>query len=258
VVGAPIHIVHVSVPGRDEAALQGFIEKVRTFAERLRVFFRVERVELGRTPSVRDIARVIVDKGAERRCQLIVMAAQREAFFRELFGRISDRVTRTSRLPVVLVETPRRGLKIPERPRRIMVAVLEEFRAEPFTLASMLTSSATAPEVELLAVKVVELPMATPLDALGVADTLRREEREFAGLVGDQIKRLGRLFTPRMLATREAGSELAEYAAEAQVDLIVTATSRPGGFRRLLAGPVYELVARAPCVVLVYFPGKGA
>jgi nucleotide-binding universal stress UspA family protein len=185
------------------------------------------------------------------------MAAHRESFFRELFGRISDRVARDSRHMVVLVETPHRAATIPRRPSKILIPILSEaYDASPYIIASALTSTATTPDSELVVARVVQLPPTTPLDAMEVSKTLKMLEKSFSYYVANSIQSLGRLFTPRILPVREVGRDVAAYVQDIEADAIVLWSDKPAGFRKLLPREAYDIVAKAPCVVLVVFHKK--
>ena len=256
--GAPVFITHVKTGTEDEIKSHEFLAELMKFAESLKVKVRYNVVDTGKgNVKVGDIASAIVTEAEWRGCQAVIMSAQREPFFRELFGRVSDRVARATRCRVVLVETPWIGLTIPRKPSKILIPVLsDEVNPEPFILASALTSSAAVPDVELTAVRVMELPPTTPLDAIEVSYSLRAQEKHFSAWISECIQSSGRLFTPRILAVRGIGPELSRYAKDTGTDLIIMSCARPQKFKSLLSRSEYELVKKSPCIVLVVFPER--
>lgn len=252
--GSRVHVVHVQTGEEKHPEVETFLNDLKEFGRQLKVKFDVEQVAAKTTsPEVHEIADVIVGKASEKQVQAIVMSAHREAYFRELFGRVSDRVARLAKYKVVLVETPHPGLAIPRQPRRLLLPVLgDQLTPDPFIIAAALTSSAAVPEVDLVAARVIVLPMTAPLDA--VEENMKHLEQEFSLRISVYIQSLGRLFTPRIIPVREAGIEIAEYAKGMGADLMVLSSEGASGFRGLLTAEEYEVVKRAPCVVLVVFP----
>jgi nucleotide-binding universal stress UspA family protein len=253
--GSEVIIFHVDTALDTQTKAAYFVSELQKFSKTLRVRYKINRVK-GRTndPNADKIAAEIVLEGEKNSCQAIVMSAHREAVFRELVGRVSDRVARKAAKTVLLVETPYPGLAIPRNPRKILIPVLRnDFRPDAFIIASALTSSASVPDVEITAAKIIELPSTTPLEAIEASGLLRKEEREFSLAISTYIKSLGRLFNPRIVAVRDVGSEVSEFARENGTDLMIMVGDKPTGFR-LMASQKYDIVARAPCITLIVFP----
>ncbi len=208
-------------------------------------------------PSVEEIAKSIVSVTESRGAQAVVMSAHREPFFRELFGRVSDHVTRVSKRRVVLVETPRSGVVIPKNPKRILIPVLKEQHPDPYIIAAALTSSASVADVDITAAKIIELPPTVPLDAIDTVQSLRKEERDFSFFTSLAIKTLGRFINPKILPVREVGPDVARYVEDRAVDVMVMYSARETGFYSFLTKDEYDLVSKSPCVVLVTVSGVG-
>ncbi len=250
--GSLVRILHVKTGDDEPERRAQYLDRLKDFSSNLKVTFKLEDVQSREPfPSISEIAESIVQKSEEFSCGSIVMSAHREDFFTELFGRISDRVARTAKCRVVLVETPKAGLQIPKNPSKILIPALEEeLDPEPFILAGALTSSASVPNVEILVTKIVQLPPSVPLDAVNVPEIFRREEQEFSSAIGSYIQSLGRFLTPRILPVRRIGQDVATYATDLGVDMIIL-SSRKTGHRSLLPKNGYEIVSRAPCISLV-------
>lgn len=253
--GSKVYVTHV-LEGEED---HGFEEKLKAdidgLAKSLSVKYEfVEVKPTSQPPGVEEVAEALVRTVREKGAQAVVMSAHREPLFRELFGRVSDHVGRTSPSRVVLVETPQEGVKVPKNPKRILVPVLKEQHPDPFIIAAALTSSASVADVEITAAKIFVLPRTVPLDAVEMALPLRREEREFSTFTSFAIKTLGRLISPKILPVREVGGDVAQYIKDEQIDVVVMFSNRETGFYSFLTKDEYELVRKSPCVVIVTVP----
>ncbi|MDE1853766.1 MAG: universal stress protein [Thaumarchaeota archaeon] len=254
--GSKVIVTHVLEGEEDhafEAKLKADVEKL---AKSLSVKYEfVEVRPSSQPPRVVEIAEALVQTVRDRGAQAVVMSAHREPLFRELFGRVSDHVGRTSPSRVVLVETPQEGVTIPTNPKRILVPVLKEQHPDPFIIAAALTSSASVADVEITAAKIFVLPRTVPLDAVEMATPLRKEERDFSTFTSFAIKTLGRLINPKILPVREVGSDVAQFIKDEKIDIVVMFSNRETGFYSFLTKDEYELVRKSPSVVIVTVPG---
>ncbi len=253
--GSKVYVTHV-LEGQEEHAEEEKIKSdLEALARALSVKYELVEVETqSHPPGVEEIAKALVDTAVVKKAQAIIMSAHREPLFRELFGRVSDHVSRHSPTKVVLVETPQQGVSIPKNPRRILVPVLKEQHPDPFIIAAALTSSASAADVEITAAKIIELPPTLPLDAVDTALPLRQEERDFSTFTSLAIKTLGRLINAKILPVREVGNDVARFVKDRQVDVLVMYSGRETGFYSFLTKDEYEVVRKSPCVVLVTLP----
>ena len=255
--GATVYVTHVKEP-QDDTEHEGTMKKqVDGLAKRLSVKHEYVDVNpISHPPGVDEISKGIVRTAMDVKAQAIVMSAHREPLFRELFGRVSDHVARTSPTRVVLVETPQLGVTIPEHPQRILVPVLKEQHPDPYIIAAALTSSASAADVEITAAKIIELPPTLPLDAIDTVQSLRKEEREFSHFTSFAIKTLGRLISPKILPVREVGNDVAAFVKDKSIDVLVMFSGRETGFYSFLTKDEYEIVSKSPCVVIVTLPSE--
>ncbi len=253
--GSKVYATHVLEGEEDHAFEQKMKADMDRVAKSLAVKYELlEVTPASQPPGVEDIARALVKTAEDKQAQAIVMSAHREPLFRELFGRVSDHVGRTASTRVVLVETPQAGVEIPKNPKRILVPVLKEQHPDPFIIAAALTSSASVADVEITAAKIFSLPPTLPLDAVEMAQPLRKEEREFSFLTSFAMKTLGRLINPKILPVREVGTDVAEFIREKKIDVLVMFSKRETGFYSFLTKDEYEIVRRSPCVVIVTVP----
>lgn len=257
--GSKVFVTHV-LEGEEDHAFEAKIKKdIEALASALSVKYEfVEITPASQPPGVDELAKALVDTASARGAQAIVMSAHREPLFRELFGRVSDHVGKTSKTRVVLVETPQIGAVIPKNPKRILVPVLKEHHPDPFIIAAALTSSASAADVEIVAAKIIELPPTVPLDAIDMAQSLKKEEREFSYFTSLAIKTLGRFINPKIIPVREPGEDVARYAKENGIDVLVMFSERETGFYSFLTKDEYEIVSRSPCIVIVTLPSAQA
>ena len=255
--GSKVYVTHVLEGEEDHANEKKLKEDIDELAHTLSV--KHEFIEVhpsSQPPGVDEIAEALVRTVRERKAQAVVMSAHREPLFRELFGRVSDHVSRISPSRVVLVETPQAGVKVPKNPRRILIPVLKEQHPDPFIIAAALTSSASVADVEITAAKIFSLPPTVPLDAVEMAFPLRKEEREFSSFTSFAIKTLGRLINPKILPVREVGNDVARFIKDKRIDVLVMFSNRETGFYSFLTRDEYEIVRRSPCVVIVTVPSS--
>jgi hypothetical protein len=95
-----------------------------------------------------------------------------------------------------------------------------------------------------------------PLEAVEFSDTLKDAERDFAFSVGDSIRSLGRIFTPRILVSRQLGRDVGEFALSERADLMILTGRRSRDFASLFGRDTTDIVKNSPCVVLVVFPQR--
>ncbi len=256
--GSKVYVTHVLEGDEEHAAEDRIRHDIDELAKSLAVKYEfVEVRPSSNPPGVDEIAKSLVAQAEKNGAQAIVMSAHREPIFRELFGRVSDHVGRTSRTKVVLVETPQEGVSIPRNPKRILIPVLKENHPDPFIIAAALTSSASVADVEITAAKIFSLPPTLPLDAVEVARPLRQEEREFSYFTSLAIKTLGRFINPKILPVREVGVDVAEFIKDKGIDVLVMFSGRETGFYSFLTKDEYEIVKKSPCVVIVTVPEAG-
>lgn len=255
--GSKVIVTHVLEGVEAHAFEVQFRRDLEEFAKKLSVQFEYVTVDPpSKPPSVEEIAKSIVNAANANNAQAIVMSAHREPLFRELFGRVSDHVARSTEKRLVLVETPHEGVTLPKNPKRIFIPVLRETHPDPFIIAAALTSSASVPDVEIIVAKIIDLPPTVPLDAVETSQSLRKEERDFSFFTSLAIKTLGRLFTPKILPVREVGNDVAQFIKDKGIDVIVMYSTRETGFYSFLTKNEYEIVSKSPCVVLVTLAGQ--
>jgi nucleotide-binding universal stress UspA family protein len=252
--GAPVYVVHALVPGmrRDLS----FFDFVREHAARLGVDLRLRQAEL-RSSNRREIAKLIAASARELDAQAIVMAGHKEGAMTRLLGRVSDTVAKLAECRVLIAESGTMVREKLERPRRVLVAYLKEnLDPEPLIVAAAMTSSAWPASLEILAVRFVRVPETVPLDSDELSRALRRLERDFFQRISEATKSLGRVIVPKLQPVREPGEDIAVYARDNQVDLILLPWGRPGRLRALGRPDDVVLVNRAPCPVVLVFGAK--
>ena len=253
--GSKVFVTHVLEGEEDHSFEKKLKEDIEKLARSLSVKYEfVEVRPRSQPPGVEEVAEALVRTVREKQAQAVVMSAHREPLFRELFGRVSDHVSRICPARVVLVETPQAGVEIPRNPRRILIPVLKEQHPDPFIIAAALTSSASVADVEITAAKIFSLPPPLPLDAVEMALPLRHEERDFSLFTSFAIKTLGRLINPKILPVREVGNDVARFVKDNKIDVLVMFSKRETGFYSFLTREEYEIVRKSPIVVIVTVP----
>ncbi len=254
--GSTVNIMHVNSVTDSSEENEKFLNKLDHIATDLKVKYNVQCIgEQSVEPSITEIAHTIISESEKLGSQVIVMAAHRESFFREFFGRTSDKVTPKSNRNVILVETPRPIINLPKAPSKILIPVLrDEYDPSPYIVAAALSSTATVANSELVVAKIMCLPPTIPLDAVNTSKSLRNLEQNFSYNVVSSIKNLGRPFTSKVLPVRDIGKDVNNYATEIKADIIILSSPKPSGFHKFLPREEYDIVGNATCIVLVVFP----
>lgn len=250
--GSQLVMYHVSSDG--ERIDESFRKDLLSLAEKLRIHVKVVN-ERSEDSSFDTIARMIVMEAVKESCQAVIMAAHKEGFFKELVGRVSDRVARRNPTKTILVETPRPDIRITASPRKIAVLVKPGTEVkDAFIIAAALTSLATSPDADLIAAQAIVLPRTVPMDAMEYSEEIRLMERRFAEQISLSIKNLGRVFSPRILAARNLGKDIAEFVIREKVDILILTGHRRNLVSGLFGTDTKDIVGNSPCISLVVFP----
>ncbi len=256
--GSKVIAFHVKTELSDKSIREKTLKSIDEFATCFNVNYEIKETQT--LVSSKDIAKIsdkIAIAAKEYKCQAVVMSAYKEGFVREFFGRISDRVARKAECDVVLVETPRTGMSIPRQIKEIVIPILKDgFTPAPLIIAAALTSSASIPDYELLVARVVNIPLTTSMDAIESTKFFHKVEATFSQKIAVAIGSLGRLFSPKLLAVRDVGVDVADYAKETKADMIIMESNKPSRLGPIMTKDEYAIIRRAPCITLVVFPAK--
>ncbi|MCI4371975.1 MAG: universal stress protein, partial [Thermoplasmata archaeon] len=139
-------------------------------------------------------------------------------------------------------------------PRRILVPVLREADPTSFDVAAAFSASEVAPQVDVVATRVIKMPAIVPMYSTYRADSLVDTSKELSFI--DALRNRFRDLSANVLLVRDVGRDLVDFAEERDVDLVVIpATFAPGRRQGLLAKEDREIARRARCgVVLVLTP----
>jgi nucleotide-binding universal stress UspA family protein len=139
-----------------------------------------------------------------------------------------------------------------DRPK-VMVALRDpESVASLMTLAIHLSNSMDA---ELVALHVVEVPLATPLEAED--EILDHAGKEILAAATRVAERSSAKLSTELLRAREAGEAIAGEAKDRGADLLIVGHHRahPSALGEVVLGSTAQYVARhAPCRVLIQIP----
>jgi APA family basic amino acid/polyamine antiporter len=135
---------------------------------------------------------------------------------------------------------------------KVLVALRDAESVESLvTLACQISSGM---EAELTALHVVEIPMATPLEA--EEEMLDRPGREIL----DHARKyaadcFSRPIVTKLLRARQAGEAIVGEASEQGIDTLVVGHHQPHTLGEILLGSTVQYVVRhAPCRVIVQIP----
>jgi len=197
-------------------------------------------------------ADLIVETAREREADLVVVGATERGALGRLLGSTADRVLRRAPCPVLVV---REGLAVP--PARVLAPVdLSNHSAEALAWTGALLDQLAGGGDPPLDVLFVLEPLPAAMRAQFAPEQMKRfaesELHRFVARVSSVAAR-----GPRLRV--RSGDPRLEITAEVEAtsaDLVVLCTHGHGGFTRLVVGSVAaDVVAHAPCSVLVVPPG---
>jgi len=121
------------------------------------------------------------------------------------------------------------------------------------SLVTLACQLANGMDAELIALHVVEVPLATPLEA--DEEEVDRPGKEILARARSVAARLSKPLTTQLLRARKADSTLVEVVKEQGVELLVMGYHQPHTLGEILLGSTVQYVARhAPCRVIVQIP----
>lgn len=188
----------------------------------------------------------IVRCADQRGADLIAMSTHgRSMMARMLVGSVTDRVIRTSPVPVLVLHPPTMSLG------RVSPPIVRKLRMLAPVDGSAFAEDAVRMAVSLLNPELIELSLAC------VVGTPERERQVARGILDEAATRLARpdLAITTTILTGTAASQIDAFAAEDGYDLIVMSTHGHGMLTRALVGSVTDEVVRTSQVpVLVIQP----
>ena len=256
--GSRVKVFHVNTDQDDEKRNKERLGEIHKLADTFKVNFTVTQSESKVLASDAErISDMIVSESEKEETQAIVMSAFKETFIREFFGRIADRVARKARCKVILVETPKLGVRIPDSPKNIVIPVLnEKVHSEPFVIAAAFTSSATTRDFEIVAARPIRLPATLPIDSIESSKVLQDVMRNFEREIGLINPLVGRVFVPKALAVRDVSEGIATFASENQADMLILGCKKPSKLGPTITKEEYAVVRKTDCIALVTFAGE--
>ena len=137
----------------------------------------------------------------------------------------------------------------------VIVALRDQESVESLmTLAIQLADGMNA---ELVALHVVEVPLATPLEAED--EVLDREGKKILAAATQVAERLSKKISTELLRAREVGEAIAGEAKDRGAELLIMAHQRslPHTLGNLLLGSTVQYVAHhAPCRLIIQIPPR--
>lgn len=134
---------------------------------------------------------------------------------------------------------------------RILIPALTRLRGESVALAEALTEGSNFPDVDIVAAKVVEIPSIVPLYSIYRPESLVDVEREMAVFKSLPSWALVRRMHPMVVLVRESGRDVAHFAKERNVDVIIMEGEWEERKRGFLFKKERSVAERAECTVMV-------
>ncbi len=141
-----------------------------------------------------------------------------------------------------------------ERGPRVLIPALTRLKGEPVEIAEALTESSVFPDVEIVAAKVVEIPSIVPLYSVYRPESLVDYESEMTVFrLLPSWARVRRMH-PTVVLVRETGRDVAQFAEERRIDVIVMEGEWEEKGRGFLFKKEQSVAANARCTVVVAIP----
>jgi magnesium-transporting ATPase (P-type) len=196
-----------------------------------------------------------IKRHAERAgSEMIVLPVSREVFAGRNSRKKVGWIEEFSGRRVILVSGPPKRTHAMERPRRLLLPVLDEFHPEPFVLAGALTSSSTFPDVDVVAAKVIQIPQTIPLYSTYRPESLVDAEKELSFLKPISGLPILHRLSSRILLVRNTVGDLIDFAEKRRVDLIILRGDWSKSRHGFLPKRERRIAARAHCAVAVLMP----
>ncbi len=200
-----------------------------------------------------------LERLAERtKADTVVVPVDAEVFSGGTARRGAAWIAELRKRKVVLVRGPGRGVGTPDRLRRILIPVLDEFHPEPFDLAASLTAGSVFPAVDVVAAKVIKIPAIVPLYSTYRPESLVDQDRELSFLKSLRARPIMRLLTPKILMVREIGRDLVEFAEEREIEGILMAGRWEAARHGFLSKDERQVALKARGTVIVILPATSA
>jgi magnesium-transporting ATPase (P-type) len=208
----------------------------------------------GRPKKAQSAARAISRYAERVGAEMIVVPVARNVFARRNSRRSVAWIEEFSGKRVVLLSGPSRAAKLSDRPRRLLIPVLDEFHPEVFALAGALTSSSRVPDVDVVAAKVIRIPPSVPLYSTYRPESLVDTAKELSFLNAfSGLPILGRL-NPRVLLVRDISRDVVAFAESRRVDMIILRGDWARSHHGFLAEKERKIAANASSQVAVLLP----
>ncbi len=139
-------------------------------------------------------------------------------------------------------------------PKSIVIVALRDLESVE-SLMTLAVHLSTGMDAELVALNVVEVPPATPIEADD--EVLDHEGKEILAAARRVAERSSKRLSTELLRAREVGEAIAGEAKDRGAELLIMGYRRPHphALGELLQGSTVQYVARhAPCRVIVQIP----
>jgi len=184
----------------------------------------------------------------------IILPVAKEAFEgkREALWRIRWVESFSQKRIVMLSDWP--ATEIGARSPRLLIPILTEFSEGVFELAEGLTVDANVPDVDIVAARVIEIPPIVPLYSIYRPESLIDSDQEFAAFRSLPKRSMIKRIRPMVLLVRQTGRDLAQFAKERNVDVVILAGDWSEKGRGYLGKKERSIAVKAPCTVVVLLP----
>jgi len=234
-------------------ALESLEEKIKSFAADKVPY---DNIFVHHVPGKTDMEAQVASLGRVARAidsATLIIPVEREVLMQDGPGR--EGIEWTKHLPdkrVILVHGPDKPVEGPlDRPLRVLIPVINKNYKELLELACSLNTNIMVPDVEVIAARVLELPTQSSQYSIYSQDSHSIGDEHLAFIKTHLSRAMQRLVHPMVLPVHHAGSDIADFAKNREVDLIMM----EGRWRRkgqgILTQVEKDIVAKASCTVVV-------
>lgn len=228
-------------------------EHAKLLSNKLGVSFETERVKRVRASDA------ILKSSTKGECDLVILSAAHTSTHKHLLGSTARRVTRKSKIPIIIVASWLEDFSKDQKPaiRKILLPIRKIAKdMAALRLAAALKKSSVMKSAEIIALNVSNLPSVTSLAAID-SDVFKHERELFLDDVEIFKEETEFEIKPQHIAAPKITEAALEIARKENVDLIILGAQRkPGRFGGILGSVSLGLATQSKIPVVITFEPK--
>jgi len=187
---------------------------------------------------------------AKRQYDLIVMASRIKALKKQLFGSVTNKVTRSAKCDVIVFHNVD---KLPKNLGKILVPLLSPKRKVVKLVLEFLDMECCR-DADATFLYLHELPISLPLGTEYIPEEERKRVRKALSIIKEESKTAGKTPWFKDLITRDIRRTILDYVKKFKPDLVfIPARTRPRAVFGLLGTDEYYLASHLNIPVILFF-----